>query len=103
MRRGVKPFASATFGSAPCAKRASTALVWPCRVAIIRAVRPSASRALTSTCESSAACTACVSPDSAARHNGSGEAVLVDTATGFAAAAAAGGATGVGVGATAAV
>jgi hypothetical protein len=101
MRRGVKPFASDTFGSAPCARRASTVLVWPCLVAIIRAVRPSASRALTSTCESSAACTACVSPDSAARHNWSGEAVLVDTATGFAAAA--GGAAGVGVGATAVV
>ncbi len=103
MRRGVKPFASDTFGSAPCANRASTALVWPCLVAIIRAVRPSESRALTSTCESSAAWTACVSPDSAARHNWSGETVLVDTATGFAAAVAVGGAAGVGVGAAAAV
>lgn len=69
IRSGVKPFVSGTFGSAPSASSASTALVWPRRAASIRAVRPSASRELMFTFASTAACNPGMSPASAAFHN----------------------------------
>ena len=86
MRRGVKPFESAMFGSAPSASRVMTALVWPWRAASISAVRPSESRALMFTLASIAACNPGTSPDSAACHSWSGEAVLADAVADFAAA-----------------
>src|ERR1700678_1752295 len=86
MRRGVKPFESAMFGSAPSASRVRTALVWPWRAASISAVGPAESRELMSALASIAACKPATSPDSAACHSWSGDAVLADAVADFAAA-----------------